>query len=322
MSVATAELAAQSAPPSGRRWWAWTLAGVVLAFVALALLGGVFGSEPGGPVSSSYATNGTGVAAWAELAARSGRPVTQLRAPLQSADLAPGETLVLLEPDALLPDEGRRLIEFVRAGGRLVYGSGANTGLMLALLSAPPHRAATRATRYTATAAATGVARDVGSVQTAGEGVWSSADGFRESFTGPGGEPLLLERSLGRGSLALLADVSPLQNRLLADAGNAQLALNLAGPAGRPLVFAESVHGYGESRGIAALPSGWKLALIGLALAGLIWIAARGRRLGPAERPAPEGPPARSAYADAVALLLRRTKDTEGVREALEEIWP
>jgi len=209
----------------------------------------------------------------------------------------------------------------VRAGGRLIYGSGANAGTVLALLRNPPHHTSTADRRYESQGASSSVT-GLGTVQSAGEGAWSTEDGFKAPLRSPDGQALLLERSLGRGTLVLLGDVSPLQNRLLAHAGNAQLALNLAGAPRRPVVFVESVHGYGESRGVAALPSGWKLALVGLALAGLIWIAARARRLGPAEQPAPPGPPARSAYADALALLLARTGDTEGVREELEEMWP
>jgi hypothetical protein len=312
-------LASPTASPRRPRWWTWSLGALLGLFTALAVLGGLLGTEPGGARSSSYATNGTGVAAWAELLARGGRPVEQLRAPVHSAKLTPRETVMLLEPDALLPEEGRRLIAFVRAGGRLVYGSSANTATLLALMRTPPHRSSRAPRRYAPANVVASAAKNVGSVHTAGEGAWTAASGFRTPLTGSGGDALLLERSIGRGTLVLLADVSPLQNRLLASAGNAQLGLDLAGASGRPVVFVESVHGYGESRGLAALPSGWLLALIGLALAGLIWIAARARRLGPAEQPASAGPPPRSAYADAVALLLRRTKDTMGVREALED---
>ena len=99
---------------------------------------------------------------------------------------------------------------------------------------------------------------------------------------GRNGDALLLRRTLGRGTLQLLADVSPLQNRLLGSADNAQLGLEVAGPRTRPVVFVESVHGYGQSRGVAALPIGWKFAFCALALAGLLWVAARGRRLGSA----------------------------------------
>jgi hypothetical protein len=247
--------------------------------------------------------------------------VSQLRVPLGSARLRPADTLIVLEPEALLASEGTRLIGFVRSGGRLVYGS-SDPQTLLALLRSPPSWTASSPRRYSGAGGEGQVAADVGEVDTAGEGAWSTSEGYRAPLQGPDGRELLLERSIGKGTLALLADVSPLQNRLLASADNAQLALNLAGPEGRPAVFVESVHGYGESRGLAAIPSGWRLALAGLALAGLLWVAARGRRLGPAEEPPVAPPPPRSAYADAIALLLRRTKDTSGIQETMEGMWP
>jgi hypothetical protein len=114
--------------------------------------------------------------------------------------------------------------------------------------------------------------------------------------------------TVGRGRVALLADPSPLQNRLLDEAGNAALGLALAGPPGRRVVFAETVHGFGEERGLAALPERWKWTLAGLLLAAVAWVASRIRRLGPAEDERRPLPPPRRAYVDAVAAALARTR--------------
>jgi hypothetical protein len=69
---------------------------------------------------------------------------------------------------------------------------------------------------------------------------------------------------------------------------------------------------------LAALPVRWRLAFLGLVLAGLLWIAARARRLGPAEQSLEVSPPARSAYADAIALLLQRTNDQQRIAATLD----
>jgi hypothetical protein len=114
--------------------------------------------------------------------------------------------------------------------------------------------------------------------------------------------------NVGAGRAVLLADASPLQNRLLDQADNAALGLALAGPPGRRVVFAESVHGYGRATGLAALPERWKWALIGLLLAAIAWVASRIRRLGPAEEETRALPPPRRAYVDAVAATLARTR--------------
>jgi hypothetical protein len=294
------------------------------AFGALSLLG-AFASEPGGPPSSSYSTGPDGVAAWATLLDRSGRSVSQLRVPLSRAPLPANETVMLLEPDALLHSDGARLMSFVRAGGLLLYGSD-EPRTLVALLREPPSWSGSAPTRYfgrlgslPGAAAAAGGARS-SEVRTSGSGSWTSFSGYEAPLLASDGEALLLRRRIGQGTLQLLADVSPLQNRLLGSADNAQLGLDVAGPRSRPVVFVESVHGYGESRGVAALPLGWKIAFCGLALAGLLWVAARGRRLGPPERLAEDLSPPRSAYADAIAVLLRRTHDEQAVTSALDSL--
>jgi hypothetical protein len=291
--------------------------GALCAFIALAVLGG-FSAEPGGPASSSYATGEKGVAAWATLLSRTGRPVSQLRESLSTATLPAGETIVLLEPDALLRSEGTRLMAFVRAGGRLVYGSSEPRRTLPALLFRSPARRAGETSRYFGQRREGGEAAGIGEVRTAGEGAWTSFAGYVAPIRAPDGAALLLRRHVGKGTLELLADVSPLQNRRLGTADNAQLALNVSGPPGSPVAFVESVHGYGVGRGLAALPLGWRLAFVCLGIAGLLWIAARARRLGPAEPSLELLPPARSAYADAVALLLRRTGDERGIAAALD----
>jgi hypothetical protein len=105
----------------------------------------------------------------------------------------------------------------------------------------------------------------------------------------------------------LLADPSPLQNRLLGRADNAAFGLSLAGAGHRPAAFLESYHGYGQSSGLRALPLEWKLLLAGLAAATLVWMVSRARRFGPPEKRTRDLPPPRSAYVDALAGILART---------------
>jgi hypothetical protein len=86
------------------------------------------------------------------------------------------------------------------------------------------------------------------------------------------------------------------------------------------VVFAESVHGFGDATGLAALPSRWKWTLAGLLLAALAFVASRVRRLGPPEEESRPLPPPRRAYVDAVAAALARTRrpsaSAERVRDA------
>lgn len=117
--------------------------------------------------------------------------------------------------------------------------------------------------------------------------------------------------SLGAGRIEAFTDPSAVENRLLAAGGNAELSLQLAGPADRAVVFDESIHGFGEATGLAALPDRWWVALAGLALAGLAWVLARGRRLGGADPRDPQVAAPRSAYVDAMALVLSKTRDVD-----------
>ena len=58
--------------------WALAAALLVAGFLAAGILAELFGSEPQGPPSSSYATDSQGLAAWASLLQRHGHPVVRL----------------------------------------------------------------------------------------------------------------------------------------------------------------------------------------------------------------------------------------------------
>jgi hypothetical protein len=317
--------AAPVTPPLRRRHrrlpsWLLVCAGVVVTFLALGLLGDALGGGPSGPVSSSYATDSQGLAAWAELLGRTRYTVVQLRTPLEQARLPAADTVVVLDPEALLPAEGIRLLAFVQAGGRLVVGGSHSQSTLPALIPRPPAWSSSGSQRQRAVAGVGATVAGVTEVRDAGEGEWTDTSGYRAPLRGRAGGSLLLERDLGSGRLELLADASPLQNRLLASADNAQFALNLVGGRARPVVFVEAVHGFGQSRGLAALPDAWRLAFALLALAGLLWVLARGRRLGPAEPTAVPAQPPRAAYVEALALLLRRTHDPEALSSLLTRL--
>lgn len=115
-------------------------------------------------------------------------------------------------------------------------------------------------------------------------------------------------RRVGRGSVLLLRDSSPLQNRFLADGNNAAFGLALAGPPSRPVAFLESYHGYGTGSGLSALPLSWKLLLAGLGLSAVVYMVARGRRFGPPEEEGRTLAPPRREYVDSLAAVVARSK--------------
>jgi hypothetical protein len=128
------------------------------------------------------------------------------------------------------------------------------------------------------------------------------------------------EELVGQGTILFVADPSFVENGMLARADNAAVAIGLAGEEGRPVVFAEGVHGYGSNRGLDAIPTRWKAALFALALGALAFVWSRARRLGPPDRQSRELPPPRGQYVDALTRTLERTRDrthaTEPMRRA------
>jgi hypothetical protein len=119
---------------------------------------------------------------------------------------------------------------------------------------------------------------------------------------------ILVTGRVGRGTVQLLRDSSPLQNRLLGSGDNAAFGLALAGPRDRPVEFLESYHGYGTGSGLSALPLSWRLLLAGLGLSALVYMVARGRRFGPPEEEGRALAPPRRQYVDSLAAVVARSK--------------
>jgi len=295
------------------RMWPQSTGGrVVIGFLAffvglnaVAFVITSFRPEPSGEDGSAYATQPRGAAAYAELLQRAGHRVSYLRESLDEERLDPATTIIVLDAPELSGDEREALAGFLRRGGRLVAG-GARAGA--GVVPRPPRWSpgGPRRSRPTAPVPET---RSVREVVSAGEGGFDTIGGALPAL---GTEhPLLVVAQVQGGRALLLADASPLQNRLLARADNAALGIGLAGPAGRPVAFVESVHGFGRGSGLEALPGRWKVGLALAILAALLWMGSRARRLGPPEDSGEPPPPARREHVEALALPLRRAREPE-----------
>jgi hypothetical protein len=295
--------------------------GIVAVLVGLnivAVLVDAVAPSPEGPRSSSFATSPQGLAAWAELARRSGREVRVLRDRPSDDSLPEGGTVVMLDPQEFTAGQARALRLFAERGGRVVAG-GLEPGAWMRGLGPVPtwESDGSEDARVLVPGPETGGAARL---RTAGEGRWRTARNALPIVGGGDGAVVLLRRA-GRGRIALVADASPLQNRLLDEADNAALAVALVGEG--PVVFVESVHGYGIATGLAALPARFQWALVLLGLSGLVLIAARWPRMGPPEPPEEPLFPPRRAYVDALAATLAKSRDrrtaVESVRSAARE---
>jgi hypothetical protein len=282
-------------------------AAVTVALIAIAVLLGAATPGPRGHESSSYATQPRGIAAWASLLERSGHPVSRLRTRLDDAELDRGATLVLLDPEGIADGEVGALNRFLQGGGSAVLGgAAADQDWVREAVVGVPRLRDTGGDETAESLVPVAQTRGVRTLAAAGDAAFAAGGRLLPIVGGPRGA-LALAGGSGAGRVTVLADASPLQNRLLGRADNAAFALALAGGAGRPVVFSELQHGYGRT-GLAALPARWKVALVLAGLAGLALLVSRGRRLGPAEAPARELPPPRRAYVDALADTLGRTR--------------
>ncbi len=277
---------------------------IVLNLLAQGLDRAVGGNEPTGSPGSSYATASPGLAAYASLLAHFDHSVRQLRGPLAHARLDPSETVVVVEPSVLTTDDASTLLTFVTGGGRLVIG-GNQPFYLRDFRDVPPQWEPFGPITWSGVDAQLGGST---SVESAGNGSFDDA-GSGRALVREEGRALVTIDHAGLGDIVFVADPSFMENDHLAVADNAAVALALAGAGQRSVAFAEGVHGFGNARGLGALPGRWKLALALVAIAAIVFVASRARRFGPPDRPARELPPARAEYVQAMAVSLERTRD-------------
>jgi hypothetical protein len=267
---------------------------------------------PEGPRSSSYATSPQGLAGYASVLQRAGHPIRRLRTSVTDDPPPTDATLIVLDPDVMEPDEAQAIGDWVRSGGRLVAGGAGDSGWLDEVI---PHVPVWEPGGETEREPLLPVIEtsDVEEVRAYEFGGWHEL-GNTLPVIGPADAPLVVTARSGEGSVALLADTSPLHNRALDQADNAMFGLNLVGGARKPVAFLETVHGYGASRGLGGLPTNVKWVLIGLALTTLVALWAAGRRFGPIEDSDESLPPPRIEYVDALASSLARTKPDKEAR--------
>ncbi len=304
--------AADTARPSAnRRLWiavAVVVGGlIVVNLVAQALDRAVGGDQPGGATGSSYATAPDGLAAFSTLLTHYDYNVEQRRGALSKRPLPDNATVFVLDPLAVTDTDSVTLLQFVENGGRLVIGGEAPFYLRH-FRDRPPTWQRDGSTSWTQIGP---MFPNVHDIEASGLGAWSSP-GSGRTIVGTDDRSLLTYERVGAGEMFFLADASPLENAYLGTGDNAAFGLALAGDPSRPVVFPEGTHGYGASRGLAALPNRWKIALILVALAALAFVWSRARRFGPPDRSARDLPPARAEYVQALSVTLERTHDQAG----------
>ena len=311
MNASPAATDAARPSSSNRRLWiavAVVVGGlIVVNLVAQFIDRAVGGDQPGGATGSSYATAPDGLAAFSALLSHYGYDVQQRRGALSKRPLPGNATVFVLDPLAVTNEDVATLLEFVTNGGRLVIGGEAPFYLRNFRDRAPTWQRA-GLTSWTQIGPMFPNVRDIAA---AGLGSWA-APGSGSTIVGTNDFALLTHERVGNGEMLFLADASPVENGFLGSGDNAAFGLGLAGDPSRPVVFPEGPHGYGASRGLAALPDRWKVALILVAVAALAFVWSHARRFGPPDRAARDLPPARAEYVQALSITLERTHDQAG----------
>jgi hypothetical protein len=269
------------------------------------------------PDRSVYNSAPKGVSIWYRYLGQMGVQARTLRT---FSELPKDGVLVVMGPFELTPTQAdaRRLARWVAAGGRLVL-VGSEAGMLASEmdLGVLPEGGSAEAT----------VAPSLPSVYAAGiGGITPGADRMRASGAawvthyGDAGGAVLVSSVRGDGAVTWLAGQLPVSNEGIGRADNAALAVLLAGAGRVPVYFDEYHHGYTDETGVwERLGSNGRSLVTLLALATLLLVLARGRRLGPAV-PGLEEPPARGvAYIASLAELYRKAGARAEALEALED---
>jgi hypothetical protein len=299
------------------------LAGLALlvAFEMAASLVAPLGGGDGGrerSQSSAYSTAARGLAGYAELLAESGHDVTRARQGL--GDLLsslPDQATAIVAGSVLTNDEADGAKVFLDRGGRVLL-AGQQSGPALRRILDGPVRWTPESIGPVSPLVPVAETAGVRDVVAHGQGSWPET-GPALPVLGEGGQALAAVADVGAGRLVLLADPTPLENANLATADNAAFGLAAAGPADRPIAFAEAAHVGGTAQGWRAVPSRWKWAIVAGALATALAMWSAGRRFGPPQDDHRTLPPPRRAYVDAVAATLARTKQPDASLAPLRE---
>ena len=196
-------------------------------------------------------------------------------------DLPPASTIVAIGPfpKHFTPAESVRLENWVDAGGRLVL-----VGSQVDEVGAPAAGSASdrgsSSPTYAAPIQPSPFADGVDRIRVGRGRVLADGPEWVAHFKDLRGQ-IVISRAVGRGEVVWLSDARPVTDAGIGDAANARFATLLVWR-GRPIYFDEYHHGYVSGGGVwDRLTDGGRVAVLFLALAGIVALGAVARRLGP-----------------------------------------
>jgi hypothetical protein len=296
----------------GRTLWIGALLlGIVLAF---ALRGPSSGDSPEHRTDSDAAN---GASALPRLAEALDHPATTLGDAFEP-DLGMGVLFVLSPTVGFSRDDARRVADYVSGGGVLVYAAEQGDPQLDAMLQVNRERGITGGDATGSGQMLAGVRHVAGAVT-----AQPLAPGPDQVvlLRGSGGQPVGIERFVGRGRVVVLADPLPLTNGHLEQADNGRLAADLLSlaPAGSRVAFDEYHHG---PVGIGSPLTGWLSTAWGVAVTwavvvGFAGLLLRNRAFGPRLELPGGGHRSGAEHVAAVGGLLARARASATTGELL-----
>lgn len=282
----------------------------VVANLALQMGGSLIGgSQPGGPSGSSYATQGSGLAGWAELLEQNGHRVEQVTEPLEAVSFEPGSTIVVADAAYLSIEDASALDRIARQGSRVIGIGMSSDQLISGVTLRASHEEDDGYFDVTGDAPEVAGLRRIGSDD---DLTFSVLKAGPEVLIGDSTRALVIADAVGTGRIVLVASSTVFDNKHLADYDNAALGLQVVGAG--PVYFLESFHGYGDaSSGWSALPERWRTALLACLACVLLALWSLGKRFGPIEDAVRPLPPPRHQYVDALASGMMSGHDPRDV---------
>lgn len=283
----------------------WLLIGLGALIVAAAAYYGQPQQDSPDHSSSSDAANGT--SAVRLFAQAMGHPTDQVAGTFNLPS-PPGLMFVFTPTSAYTSGEARRTLQWVRAGGTLVYASEQGDSELDHALGV------VRLGGFVATGdqLANPVAAGVG--QVAGGGLVEPLDPGADQvpvLRTPQGLPTAYIQKIGSGAVVVLADPLVLCNGFLEKQDNGRFLADLMGVASplAPVTFDEYHHGVvlSDFAPQAWVMTPWGAAMIWLLIAVFVGLVLRGRSFGPLIARPPEVERSGAEWSVAVGQLLRRS---------------
>jgi len=236
--------------------------------------------------------------------------------PLELPADAEGKILIFARPTDF-PDKKERtaLLDFVRAGGRVIYAGDVPYLFLEAGAVTPPSLASiptAAGEKYSAASPSPLTAASPKITMTAGER-WVSSAGTQVPLYGDPEEPVVVTWRLGRGRILWWAAPTPVTNSGISQEGNLSFFLGCvqavqpgANPAEITVLWDEYFHGYRGSLWdyFAGTPVPW--AAVQLAFLAILALLAFGRRNGPLFSPPADSRLSPLEFVDTLGELYHR----------------